>query len=205
MKVVDYEIISKEFLVELLEFSLNFQINQETYLGFQYIKILTDISFDLIENHLEQIFHLINMKFSIKKKNSEKFHQMIDHCLSCLSKIALKININKFPFNNDFINKSFENMPATIDLEENLIIFEYYFWLIEHLSNIEPQILVTVLIKFFSLSNLNVNNLFQNEFLNNLKNMLKILLNKIPNSEKFCSNILKNNSSKLQILSNWLN
>jgi len=196
--------ITENILQNLINRCIDIQMKQETDMGFFTIKTASECIPSLMTPFFEPIIQLFRSKLCSRRKSSENYVKMIDNCVSAIGAFAMNVCPNDFPV-SEFAVKCFENMPAALDIGENLTMIQFFFWLLDRVGCTDAQLVCSVLVKLFSSSEYEMKEMgITQETLTKLRDMMIVLLSKIPNSMQFCQTVLKNNPSKLSSLQGWI-
>ena len=193
--------IPEEQMAAIIQLIIPYQTNHVGYQGFYLLKTIAQNAPGAIAPFVEPLFELFKARIEQPQKKSEAFVKMMDNMVSCIGQIAINVLQDSFPA--DFIEPCLQLMPARLDLDEDISIFQFFFFIAEKYH--EPAPLASVIIRLFTISpEMKYATQLSDDVFEKLKQTLATLLRNIGDAQSFITEVCNSDEAKIQHVTAWL-
>ena len=193
--------LDQDILNNILMFAIS-SARKGMPVGFYVLNQFTTGSPSTLIQMIDDILIILKEKLTNTKKKAENYKLLIDRVVGCLGEIERNILNSQFPY-NIFGLLCLKEIPAKVDISENHGMMRFYLSLAENLNLSPKEEFLKTGIRIFSKTFDELGEAFITDPLfEQVKSLFINLWNQIPNSEKICNEILKNDEILISRIKN---
>lgn len=159
----------------------------------------------LIVDFSDDIYNICMKKLTLPISNTDKFYRMRDNCIIAFELLVWKVCVDKYDI-NEYIDACISAMPLVMDYEYITEQIEFFYWLYERADQSYKESFLQILVVLFALPKHALDNMkIPVQYITNLINFMRELINSFPNADELISTFLENDQERISYFQAILN